>query len=164
MGKNLDNKIKIILIVVLVAVVGVLVYDSTSNYINPYLTVSQVKNGQNSYQGKVVQVLGIVSNGTLVRGTDGVIQFDLSDGQAVLNVVYRGSTVQNLNENREVAVQGIISNQGLEANQILVKCPSKYEEGTGTAESHSDWLFYAMIIIAIVAASFFVYTFVIKKN
>jgi cytochrome c-type biogenesis protein CcmE len=150
--------------VILVVAIGFLAYDSASNYINPYLTVSQLVGDNTHYQGRVVQVLGTIVNGTLVRGIDGVLAFDITDGYQAVSVVYRGGAVQNLEENKEVAVQGILKTGTLEANQILVKCPSKYEEDTGATSSHSDWLFIAAIAIAVVAAGFFIYIFFIKKS
>jgi cytochrome c-type biogenesis protein CcmE len=155
---------KHIVIVVLILAVGFLVYDSVSNYINPYVTVSQVISNKNYYQGKVVQILGIVVNGTLSRGSDGITKFDISDGTQVLPVVYKGIAVQNLSEGKEVAVQGVLSSNIIEASQILVKCPSKYEENPGTTTNHYDWLFIAAIVIALGAASFFVYSFFWKRS
>ena len=155
-------KSKHIIVVILVFAVGFLAYDSASNYINPYLTVSQLKDG--SYQGKVVQVLGTVVNGTLIRGIDGVVRFDITDGKQAVGVVYTGTAVQNLEENKEVAVQGVLKSATMEASQILVKCPSKYEEETSTTSNHTDYLFIAAIVVALVAAGFFIYIFFIKKN
>ena len=155
---------KHVIIAVLILAAGFLAYDSISNYINPYITVSQAINNKNYYQGKVVQILGMVVNGTLSRGNDGITKFELSDGKQALPVLYRGTSVQNLNEGKEVAVQGILSSNIIEANQILVKCPSKYEENSGTTTDHYDWLFIAAVAIAAVAASFFLYSFLWKRS
>ena len=155
---------KHVVIVVLILVVGLLVYDSVSNYINPYVTVSQVISNKNYYQGKVVQIHGIVVNGTLSRGTDGITKFDISDGIQVLPVIYKGIVVQNLSEGKEVVVQGILSSNIIEANQILVKCPSKYEDSPDTTTNQYDWLFIAALVIALGAASFFVYSFFWKRS
>ena len=149
---------------VLILAVGFLAYDSLSNYINPYITVSQAVDNQNYYKGKVVQILGTVVNGTLTRSTEGITTFDITDGKQALPVLYRGTTVQNLNEGKEVAVQGTLSSNSIEASQILVKCPSKYEEGSSNTADHYDWLFVAAIAIALVAAGFFVYSFFWKRS
>jgi cytochrome c-type biogenesis protein CcmE len=111
-----------------------------------------------------VQILGIVVNGTLSRSNDGVTSFDISDGKQALPVLYRGTSVQNLNEGKEVAVQGTLSSNIIEASQILVKCPSKYEESSGNITNHYDWLFIGAIALALIAASFFVYSFFWKRS
>ncbi len=157
-------KPKHIAIVILVVAAIFLAYDSASNYLNPYLTVSQLNDGGSYYEGRVVQVLGTVVNGTLFRGSDGIVRFDITDGKQAISIVYTGSAVQNLEENKEVAVQGALKADKFDASQILVKCPSKYEEENGTTSSHSDWLFIAAIVVAVAAAGFFIYIFFIKKN
>jgi cytochrome c-type biogenesis protein CcmE len=155
-------KTKHIVVVILVLTAGFLAYDSISNYLNPYTTVSQITIDKEKYQGKVVQVLGIVVPGTLSRDTDGTTKFVISDGASNLSIVYKGTVVQNLNEDKEVAVQGTVSSLGLNASQILVKCPSKYEESETV--SHSDYLFYAVIIVALIAGGFFIYTSFLKRS
>lgn len=144
---------KVIIVAALVVVVGLLAYDSVSNYLNPYTTVSQVVDGGTQYQGKSLQIMGTVVPGTLSRGNDGVVRFDIAEKTSVLHVAYRGTTVTNLEENKDVVVSGVVSGASMEASQILVKCPSKYEE-TGST-SHADYLFYAVIAVAVAAVAYF---------
>ncbi len=155
-------KSKYVIAVILIVAAAFLAYDSVSNYLNPYTTVSEITTNRDKYLGKVVQVLGTVAPGTLLRQTNGTTKFDISDGKSVLSIVYQGTAVQNLEEEKEVAVQGKVSILGLNANQILVKCPSKYEESETT--SHSDYLFYAVILVALAAGGFFIYTSFLKRS
>ena len=48
-----------------------LAFDSVSNYINPYLSVTQVVLNFERYSGKNLQVMGIVESGSFIRGDGG---------------------------------------------------------------------------------------------
>jgi hypothetical protein len=69
-----------------------LAFDSVSNYINPYLSVTQVALNFNRYSGKSIQVMGIVEPGSFIRGDGGTIKFTLTDGQESLPVQFTGPT------------------------------------------------------------------------
>jgi cytochrome c-type biogenesis protein CcmE len=145
---------KYVFVAVLVVAIGFLAYDSVSNYLDPYTTVSQIVDGGTQYQGENLQIMGTVVPGTLSRAGDGVVRFDIGEKTAILHVTYSGTSVQNLGENTDVVVSGVVSSGSVEASQILVKCPSKYEP-TGST-SHADYLFYAVIAVAVVAVAYFV--------
>ena len=78
-------------------------------------------------------------NGSVVRGTarrmppaDGglpVLEFALGDSAVSIPVRYEGTTVPDaFTEGASLVVEGIYRRSGtLEARQLLVKCPSKYE-------------------------------------
>jgi cytochrome c-type biogenesis protein CcmE len=105
-----------------------LAFDSISNYINPYLSVTQVALNLERYSGKSIQVMGIVKSGSFIRGDGGTIQFTLTDGQESLPVQFTGATPQNFDEGKDVVAVGSLTGEAsLEAAQLLVKCPSKYE-------------------------------------
>jgi cytochrome c-type biogenesis protein CcmE len=122
-------KIKVVHIIffVLVTLSAIFAYDAFTSYINPYLTVSQVAGNEN-YIGKEVQILDTVANGSLNLREDGSLLFDLTDGKATIAVTYSGIQPQGFKEGQKiVAIGKLTSLYHLNATQLLVKCPSKYE-------------------------------------
>ncbi|MCW3132764.1 MAG: cytochrome c maturation protein CcmE [Methanophagales archaeon] len=113
--------------IVLVALSAIFAYDAFTSYINPYLTVSQVA-GNDRYIGKEVQILDTVATGSLNLREDGSLLFDLTDGQATIAVTYSGIPPQGLKEGQKIVVIGMLTSPShVNATQLLVKCPSKYE-------------------------------------
>ncbi len=105
-----------------------LAYDSLSNYISPYLSVTMVVRNLDQYQGKSLQIMGVVESGTFDRGNNGTIRFAINDGTEAISVIYTGALPQNFDEGKDVVVVGSLNgDETVEARQILVKCPSKYE-------------------------------------
>ena len=116
---------KHIIIIVLLALSAGLAYDSVSNYINPYIPVSDISANQGKYTGKSLQIIGEVEPGSLLRTDDGSISFTLIDEQGSIKVKYRGVPPQNLEqEGNQVVVLGTLQDNGeIESSQLLVKCP-----------------------------------------
>lgn len=153
---------KHIIIVVLLALSAGLAYDSLSNYINPYVSVTEIVSKSTSYTGKNLQVMGKMSADSLERGDDGSLSFDLTDGSSYITVTYKGIPPQNLDPENEIVVVGSIEDGGtLQASQIMVKCPSKYEGEDSGQLSH---VFIAGMGVALLGAGYLAYTMFWKKN
>lgn len=140
-----------------------LAFDSVSNYINPYLSVTQVVLNFERYSGKNLQVMGIVESGSFIRGDGGTIQFTLTDGQESLPVQFTGTTPQNFDEGKDVvAVGSLTSEASLDAAQILVKCPSKYE-GENPPQQNNH-VFLAAVALAILTIAYLAVTTFWKRG
>jgi len=57
-----------------------------------------------------------------------LLTFKLTDGSETVDVEYRGSIPNNFEEGKMVVVGGVYDMNLLRADEILVKCPSKYTE------------------------------------
>ncbi len=156
---KIQNKHIIILLLVMSA--G-LAYDSISNYMNPYIPVSDIAANQAHYEGKSLQIIGVVEPGSLLRSDDGSISFTLIDEEGSIKVTYRGVPPQNLEEEgNQVVVLGTIGGDGeIDSTQLLVKCPSKYEGEDQQGYSH---IFLAAIGIALLGVGYLVITMFYKK-
>lgn len=122
------TKYTYLIVITLLILSGALVYDAYNSYVSPYLTASQLTRNSPVYLNKSVQVMGTVVNGSTSWGEDGALVFSLTDGESTLRISYDGATPQNFNQGQQVVVVGkLISAGTVEASQILVKCPSKYE-------------------------------------
>ncbi len=116
-----------IIVVALIVISAILAYDAFTSYINPYLTVSQVA-GNDEYINKEVQILATVAKGSTGWGEEGSLLFKLTDGEATIDVTFAGTMPQNFKEEQKiVAIGTLTSSYHLNATQLLVKCPSKYE-------------------------------------
>lgn len=158
-------KIKPIYIVVgiLVAVSVALAYDAFSSYIDPYLSVSEVVKNNAAYVNKDIQVLGKVVNGSTGWADDGSFLFNITDGQYIIKVTYSESVPQNFNENQDVVVIGtLLSPYHLNASEMLVKCPSKYEGGE--ASLLTDPVFIVAIALGAAASVYYVVFVLLKKS
>jgi cytochrome c-type biogenesis protein CcmE len=140
-----------------------LAFDSISNYINPYLSVTQVALNLERYSGKSIQVMGIVESGSFIRGDGGTMQFTLTDGQESLPVQFTGATPQNFDEGKDVVAVGSLTGEAsLEAAQLLVKCPSKYE-GENPPQQNNH-IFLAAVALAIITVAYLVVTTFWKRG
>ena len=154
---------KHIIIVILLAVSAGLAYDSISNYMNPYIPVTDIEANQARYVGKSLQIIGAVEPGSLNRTDDGSISFTLIDNGGSIKVTYRGVPPQNLEqEGNEIVVLGTLDSDGkIESTQLLVKCPSKYEGEDQQGISH---VFLTGIGVTIVGVGYLVFTMFYKKS
>ena len=92
--------------------------------INPYLTVSQARDG--AYAEREVQVLAVLKDWSV--GEEGDLRLMLSDGNATLQVTYRGLPPQGLTTGQKVVAIGVLHPPDrMDATRLLTKCPSKYE-------------------------------------
>ena len=155
---------KQILIAVLLAVSIGLAYDSMTNYINPYLEVAEVAASPSKYMGKSLQVIGTVEPGSVELTNDGSLNFVLIDESGnSIKVTYRGIPPNNMeDEGNSVVVLGELGANGeIESEELLVKCPSKYE---GEEEdSGLSLVFLAAMGVAILGIGYLVITMFYKK-
>lgn len=119
---------KIVLLILLV-VFGVGIFMTARNALSTYVTFAEAKATE-----RAVQVKGLAVAGTLEELTDGEYVFQMEDQNGeVARVVASGQAPDNLFAAESVVAKGKYSGADFLADNILVKCPSKYE-----AEEHPD--------------------------
>ncbi len=92
---------------------------------SPYADVAQAR----KMSGRTVHLPGSIDQASVsFMGGQGV-SFDLVDeSQARIPVKFHGAPPANLNEASQVVAIGAVNSAGvMEAEKLLVKCPSKYE-------------------------------------
>jgi len=108
--------------IILIAIIGMWGLDFSSEY----LTVTEVTQNVTAYIDQPVYITGNVKQGTLNIGTEET-GFILTDGNADLEVLYRGDRPDGLGDGEKVSVRGIlVSGNIVEANFLVMGCPSKY--------------------------------------
>jgi cytochrome c-type biogenesis protein CcmE len=80
-------------------------------------------------KGTTVQIKGArVAGSEMYDFENKSFRFQMSDGaEAVFPVIYRGVKPSNFEHAKEVVAKGRFRNGVFEADEILIKCPSKYE-------------------------------------
>ncbi len=121
-------------IVVAVCIVG-LIMISTGG-MDFYSSVADFQKKLDTYQGGLIRVRGIIQEGSVKYDeknleTEFVLREENTSlkSQAVLRVFYRGIRPANFEPGKDLVVQGTYdaARELFLANQLMFKCPSKYE-------------------------------------
>jgi len=116
-----------VIVIVAVSVIGLWGVDISQGY----LMVSELTSDPQQYVGHKVDTMGSIKDGTL-NITPDIISFvltDLEDETIEIYVEYTGDLPAPLSEDKNVSLSGImVSDNKIEANKIVVGCPSKYTE------------------------------------
>lgn len=116
--------------VVVAVVIGVLIATSFSGSTSDYLTVAEVK-ALGPDQTRDSRVAGeIVPDSVDWSTRDLLLTFEIEDGTGQLAISYHGPQPDMLVDAVEAVAIGKYdpANQLFEADELLMKCPSKYEE------------------------------------
>jgi len=121
---------------IIVLTVGYLIVSSIGGSTAYYLTVEEVK--AQGPSERTVRVAGTVVGETIEwNAQELMLKFNIADDSGSLAVTYNGPRPDMLRDGAEAVVEGkYTEGDSFEASNLLLKCPSKYEEAaTATAES-----------------------------
>lgn len=120
------KKGKLVVIIVLPIIFIVLMMGLFTENISPYISVSDLKT--ENTQNRNVQLYGqVVLESIFFDNDSGMTTFDITDGNQSISVMHKGM-INNLEHSTEVVAIGEYNNEFFQADKVLVKCPSKYEE------------------------------------
>ena len=116
-------------VLILGAVLFATVMSFQSNTVY-YLTLSELNAQKAKLAGQVVRINGPLDQSSIqIDQKNLILSFNLKDGNIVQPVVYRGVIPDTMTSGESVVAEGKLDVQGVfQASNILVKCPSKYEE------------------------------------
>jgi cytochrome c-type biogenesis protein CcmE len=117
-------------IIILIAI-GVLSFMAFKGAATYYYTVSEVITQKSSMVDKNIRVAGKVVEGSLVQEkSNNTINFVLTDTvdlTKTIQISYKGAVPDAFKEGNDAVVEGQLSGSNIfKAQQIIVKCPSKY--------------------------------------
>ncbi len=114
--------------VIIVIVIGWLLYTSIESATAPYKTVTELL--AEGPSDRIVRATGTVVGETIAWDTEELLlQFDISDDGGSISIDYHGTRPDLLEDGTEAVVEGRYRGEGrFDAAEILLKCPSKYEE------------------------------------
>ena len=121
-------------ILIAAAAIGFVIYDGLESETYFYTVDAAVAEGA-EIAGQRIRVKGTVEPGSIV-GAAGTIgrTFRIIENGKSLKVTYDKAMPDTFDENVEVVVQGKVSDDlVVAADEVLVKCPSRYEGNPPTA-------------------------------
>lgn len=124
----------IVLILVAVGGVGFMMFDGTESETYFYEVDKAVAKAE-KIKGKVIRIKGNVEKGSIVR-TKGKLEttFRLTTKGKSILVHYNKAMPDTFEEEREVVAQGKVNDKlEMQADEVVVKCPSRYEEEAPTS-------------------------------
>ena len=135
-SESRSHRTRFIIIAVVVAVaLFAMIWAAFGENTRYFLTVSEFNSRSEIHDGQMVRVSGKLVEGTFNRPDKSTVsQFQLTDkegvdsGTALLRASYEGVLPDLFfNPHSEIILEGSYSADGVfQANEILVKCPSKY--------------------------------------
>lgn len=126
----MDKNKKLLLGGAIVAVfVGFLLTSGFSSSYG-YATPAELESGEK--EGELVSVMGNVTSGSVEHyPTNKTLTFTLEKNGASIPVVYEGTVPANFGQGIQVVAKGTYDGEVMRAEKLIVKCPSKYEDGSG---------------------------------
>ena len=116
--------VKVLIAVALLAVAAVFGVTSFRKAMTPYLSFAEARSARG-----MVQVNGVLANRNYVLEKDRqFLKFDLKDSKGeVMPVEYHGVIPGNFDQAISIVAIGRYEGGRFTADQLLVKCPSKYQ-------------------------------------
>lgn len=135
MNKKDAKKLKLVSGIGVILLLVVIGFSALEGFASPYKTVSDVVNNPQDYTGRHVQVEGYVVIES-ISWEPPILTFTMTDGINQLDVRYEGVLpgsfpvvdVGGESEIDVVAIGTMTLSGEFDADNILVKCPSKYEQ------------------------------------
>jgi cytochrome c-type biogenesis protein CcmE len=127
--------VKIVLALILLAVAVVFGVTSFKKSMTPYIAFAEARRSTG-----LVQVNGTLADKNYVLKPDQqYLEFKLKDAKdEVLPVVYRGVIPGNFDQATSIVAIGHYADGHFEAEQLLVKCPSKYQAEADKGAKHPE--------------------------
>jgi len=121
-------KVKIIIAIVIVVVVGIWAFNSFTDSLTAYVSFDEAQQC-----GARVQVMGEIDHQNVHYDIEKqVLHFTISDEQGNrMNALYAGTVPGNFQQASHVVCLGKYDGTVFQADQLLVKCPSKYQGEEG---------------------------------
>jgi cytochrome c-type biogenesis protein CcmE len=122
-------RLKIFIAISLVTLaVGYLVFSSVRTSSAYYMTITELKAAGPAVENKKIRVAGTVVGESIVWDARALsLNFELTDPGGTVPVSYRGARPDMFQGGADAVVEGRYSQQKFVANNLLLKCPSKYE-------------------------------------
>ena len=115
---------------VILAAIAYVAFTSFQSNAVYYFTLKEFGAQSGKYVGQNVRVNGPLDQSSIQLNQKTLeLKFNLKDGDTILPVVYRGVAPDTLKTGESVVAEGRLDQGGVfQADNILVKCPSKYEQ------------------------------------
>jgi cytochrome c-type biogenesis protein CcmE len=126
------RKVRLSFVIAGLAIAGAiayLVFVNTGATAENYLTIAQVT-ACTSCSARDVRVAGTVANQPITHDASQTAHFTINDGAHTMPVVYGGTLPDTLRAGTQVVVEGRLVSGVFRADNVLAKCPSKFQAAT----------------------------------
>jgi cytochrome c-type biogenesis protein CcmE len=131
-GQSANKKAKFIVggVVIALAIVY-LIYTGVQSTAAYFLTVDELHAKGEAMRNRTVRVSGKVDETTIdFNNRDLILAFDVtSESGQRLHVIFNGPKPDQMREGADAILEGKYDGQTFTAQSLLLKCPSRYEEG-----------------------------------
>ncbi|MCG3211382.1 MAG: Cytochrome c-type biogenesis protein CcmE [Anaerolineae bacterium] len=130
-GKAANKKLKFVIGGVAVALAVVyLIYAGIASNAAYFLTIDELYAKGDSMLDRTVRVSGKVDAATIdFNNRDLLLQFDvMSETGERMHVMFNGPKPDQMREGAEAILEGKYDGNAFTAKELLLKCPSRYEE------------------------------------
>jgi len=128
--RGANKKIKFIVGgVLIVLAIAYLMYAGLQSNATYFMTVDELYAKGTTVENRIVRVSGMVDEETIeFNNRDLILKFNVlgENGQA-LPVVFNGPKPDQMRAGTEAVIEGTYDGHSFEAQNLLLKCPSKYE-------------------------------------
>lgn len=137
------KRLQLILIMVTAVAIGVgLMTYSLSQNINLFMTPTQIAAGE-APVGQTIRAGGLVVDDSVIRADDSLqVRFQVTDGNAKVEVVYDGILPDLFREGQGIVAMGQLNSQGVfKASEVLAKHDENYmppEVQAALEQAHAD--------------------------
>ena len=122
--------------ITIIVVCGIVGFSAFRSSLTPYVSFAEARQ-----LDRPCQVMGTIDKEHVhYDHTAGLLHFNITDEQGhTLAVAYSGVTPGNFDQAKSVVCKGQFAAGTFEADQLLVKCPSKYQgmEAAGEENPHA---------------------------
>lgn len=132
-----DKRVKFVVSGVVIALAIVyLIFTATQSTASYFLTVEELFDKGSAIYDRNVRVSGkVVGDSVDFNSRDLVLRFDVvGESGETLPVVFNGPKPDQMRHEAEAIVEGKFDGSQFNAQELLLKCPSRYEESGFTEE------------------------------
>jgi cytochrome c-type biogenesis protein CcmE len=122
--------------VVIALAIIYLIFTATQSTASYFLTVEELYDKESEIYGRNVRVSGkVVGDSVDFNSRDLILHFEIAgEGGETLPVLFNGPKPDQMRHDAEAIIQGKYDGNEFTAQELLLKCPSRYEESGFTEE------------------------------
>jgi len=123
---------RVVIVLIVVVAFGGFMFSSLIRSCSPHVGFDRARSGER------VQVFGtIVPEDIVFDSTHLTLSFALKDEKGnILPVIYKGVVPSNFEHAQQATCAGVWKDGAFDADQLLLKCPSKYEGKVGDEKQY----------------------------
>ena len=132
-GRSANKKTKFIVGgVIIAAAIAYLIFNGIQSSSAYFLTVDELHAKGPAIENRTVRVSGMVDAETIdFNNRDLILAFDVtSETGDRMPVIFNGPKPDQMREGAEAILEGKYDGEVFTAKTLMLKCPSRYEEGT----------------------------------